>query len=139
MSVTSISSSADPYQTGGVQASMLQTVRSDFKQLKDALTSGSLDQAQQAFNTLQSDLPSGVSSNSPFGQALDAVGQALKSGDVSSAQQALAAIQQRAQGAHHHHHHHHAQGQDASGASGAAMQTDNGQCTGVGTIVNVSA
>jgi hypothetical protein len=103
-------------------------LRDDFNQLQQALSSGSLDQAQQAFSTLQNDLPSGAA-NGPLGKALASVGDALNNGDVSGAQQAFTAMQQQVKGGGHHHHHHHAQTQQTS-----ANTTDSS--SSVGTMVN---
>jgi soluble cytochrome b562 len=128
---TSAIGASDPYQAGGAQNNNFQKVRTDFKQLSDALTSGSVDQAQQALSTLQSDLPSGAS-NSPLGKALDGVSQALQSGDVNGAQQALSSLK-----GHHHHHHHQSQTPDASTTSTPQPTANASQ--DVGRIVNASA
>jgi hypothetical protein len=129
MSVTSISSSTDPYE-----ASTFQKARSDFKQLADALKSGQVDQAQQALGALQSDLPAGAA-NSRFGQILDQISSALQSGDVNSAQQALSSIQHVHRG--HHGHHHHAS-QD-SGTSSTGTPSSSDPTATVGTTINVTA
>jgi hypothetical protein len=135
MSVSSIGGISDPYQSGNVRSDSFQKVRADFQQLTDAFASGNLDQARQAVATLQSDLPSGAS-NSPIGKALNAVEQALQSGNLSAAQQAFAALSQ-GQGVHHHRHHHH-QSPGASAAS-ANTTTPTDPTSGVGTVFNTSA
>jgi len=132
-SVTGISDSNNPYTNGIQGSSSFQKGRADFQQLEQALSSGSLGDAQQALATLQSDLPN-IPSNSPLAQTLSAVGQALQSGDVSSAQQALQGWQQ-AHGAHHHHHHH----QQTQGAGASTTSTTGSSSPGVGTVVNASA
>ena len=71
--------------------------------ISQALQSGNLSAAQQAFASLPSAVvgPSAVLHHSHahhrgggFSQALDQLGQALRSGNLSAAQQALAAVQQ---------------------------------------------
>ena len=140
MSVTSISSLTDSYQIDNAQKSTLEKVRSVFEQFKEALASGTIDQAQQAFSALQNDLPSGAS-GSPMGQALNAVGQALQSGDITGAQQVFASLGQRvqAQGAHRHHHHHHRQNAAAGNAPTGSPSVPDGSTSTIGTLVNVSA
>jgi hypothetical protein len=131
MSVTSISGTT-PVQTDDVQNSNAKKLRNDFNQLQQALSSGSIDQAQQAFSTLQSDLPSGAA-NSPFGKAIASIGDALQSGDLSGAQQAFAAMQQQVKGGGHHHHHHHAS-QTTPTSSSTSDPTSN-----TGTLLNTIA
>lgn len=128
---TSAIGASDPYQAGGAQSSSFQKVRTDFKQLSDALASGSVDQAQQALSTLQSDLPSGAS-NSPLGKALDSISQSLQSGDVNGAQQALSSLK-----GHHHHHRHDSQSSDSSATSTPPPAPNASQ--NVGRVVNTSA
>jgi multidrug efflux pump subunit AcrA (membrane-fusion protein) len=133
MSVTSISSSTDPYQN-----STFQQARVDFQSLADALKSGSVDQAQQALGQLQSDLPAGAA-NSPFAQVLDKISTALQSGDVSSAQQALSGLQQAHRG-HRGHHHHHGSDSSQSTTSSTTDPTSLLDPTStVGTTINVTA
>ena len=134
MSVSSISSVTDPYQTSDL-SSTFQKVRSDFSDLSTAFQSGDLAQAQQAFATLQSDLPSNIS-NTPGGQALSAVGQALQSGDLSGAQQAFQALQNQAAQGHHHHHHH---GSGASAQSAPPSSPTSTPTLNVGSNVNLFA
>jgi hypothetical protein len=99
------------------QTSSYQTYRQAFNQLANALQSNNLTAAQDAYNTLASS-PAAQGSG-PFAQALQQIGQDLKSGALGDAQQALASLQQQQQ-AHGHHHHHHGGG--ISGAS-ASPQT----------------
>ncbi len=73
--------------------------RADVKQLASALQSGYLDAAKQAFNDLASIGKSGPFGNAePFSnsnraQAFEAIGKALQTGDLASAQVAFAALQ----------------------------------------------
>jgi hypothetical protein len=96
-------------------------VQSEFQQIGQDLQVGNLAQAKTDFTTLMQDLPGAAqSTSSPVGQALGALGQALQSGDLSTAQQAYATAQQSVQkpGGHGgHHHHHHAQGTATTAAS----------------------
>ncbi len=97
-----------------------QQKRSEFQQLVSSIQSGNLSGAKSAYTSL---FPNGVpagTSNTPIGQDLGALGQALQSGDISSAQQQLTKLQTDFQalrsGGHHHHHHH----QAADGTQGSA-------------------
>jgi hypothetical protein len=54
---------------------------SDFRQLSQALQSGNLTQAQQAYNALTQNAPSGQA-NGPLASAINALGQALQSGNL---------------------------------------------------------
>lgn len=98
-----------------------QTRQQDFGNLVSAIKSGNLSSAQQAFSALQAlggsagtgtttgtttgaTATTGSTSNS--NSPLAAIGQALSSGDISGAQQALAnAFNGSGHGGHHHHHH----------------------------------
>jgi hypothetical protein len=79
--------------------SFYQQRQADLKQLGQALQSGDLAGAQQAFNALQTLGQSGPFANAdPFRnnrreQDFAAVGQALQAGDLAGAQQAFAALQ----------------------------------------------
>jgi len=120
--------------TGAAQAGQSQwaQTRSDFQQLNQALSSGNLTAAQQAFNAIQQNGQGGTGQSS-----LAAIGQALQSGDLSGAQQALSQVQQTA-GQHHHHHHRAAQ--DSTDAAAPATAAAVPDPTGVtGTSVNVTA
>ena len=141
MSISAVSSNVTAYQTNTQNS--FQQRRADFQQLAQALQSGDLSGAQQAFAALQQagsssgtqgqgSPPSGQ--NNPLASDLSTLGQALQSGDLSSAQKAFATLQQDMQGmrqAHHHHHHGGVQGAAASVVSGlsategAATSADN--------------
>ena len=74
--------------------------RQQFLQLAQAINSGDLTSAQQAYGQLTQTLGNNSNgsnsrtSNDPFSQALAAIGQSLQSGDIQGAQQALASLQQ---------------------------------------------
>jgi len=122
MTVSSVSSS--PYQTNA--PTPWQQRAQDFKALANALQSGDLTGAQQAFAALQKDQPGSTSTTSASGQNSQAsndfqsLQNALQSGDLSGAQQAFASLKQDLQGAHrgHHHHHHRSTQNTSSGGSG---------------------
>jgi hypothetical protein len=62
-----------------------------FTALTSSLNAGDLPGARQAYASLE-ELPRFGNPNGPFGQAMDQVGQALKNGDVTAAQQVLASL-----------------------------------------------
>ena len=100
--------------------------------LGQALQSGNLTAAQQAYNALiQNPATSGQTQNGQLAQDLSAIGQALKSGDLSSAQQAYSKLNGDMQtvGKTHHHHHHHrkvASSQDSTSASNSGSSSVSG-------------
>ncbi|MBS1850675.1 MAG: hypothetical protein JST79_07160 [Acidobacteria bacterium] len=110
MSVAGISSTSavnSLLQVGASAYSQRQSFRSGLQQLYQALQSGDLTTAQQAYNSLTQNGTSPFR-NSQLAQDFAAVGQALQAGDISGAQQAFATFQQDVQTvvqAHHHHHH----------------------------------
>jgi hypothetical protein len=96
----------------------------DFQQLEQAIQSGNLTAAQQAFSTLgqlvtSSDTPN---TNSPFLQALNQIGSDLQSGNISGAQQTLSSLQQAS--AEHHH-----DGGGAAGTSSSDSSSANASST----------
>jgi DNA-binding FadR family transcriptional regulator len=120
MSVSGITSTTNAYQTN-TQTNITNNYkqwRTEFRQLAQALQSGDLSGAQQAFSNLQQIMPNyqnttqgqssntisttGATTNNDFMQQL---AQALQSGDLSGAQQAFSNLQQAIQGHHHGHHH----------------------------------
>lgn len=62
------------------------------------MQSGDLKAAQAAYATLSQNQPSNApgGQNNPFAKALDQIGSALQSGDISGAQKALSALQSEA-------------------------------------------
>jgi hypothetical protein len=131
MTVLGITSATSPYQTGNTSpaAQALQ----DFQALGNALKSGDLSGAQQAFATLQQNLPSAgqaQTSHNPDSarQGIQNLGNALQSGNISDAQQVYAKLQQNMgeiKGRGHHAHHNHKGGtsQTDGGASGESPAT----------------
>jgi hypothetical protein len=146
MSVSAVSSSSSVTQTDS--RSLVNQFKQDFKQLASSLQSGDLTGAQQAYAALQqlqqSNQSGGQSSNgqqasstnNPIQNDFAALGSALQSGDLSSAQSAFsqlqtdmkAAVQNGSSGAvqsaHHGHHHRHvSSASDSDSDSGATGQT----------------
>jgi len=104
--------------------------------LSQALSTGDLSAARSAFSALQQDIQAAPqaqngqptaqstqnSQNSVVG-ALQALGQALTSGNIPAAQSAFTTLQQNLQNAgqaHHHHHHRTGGGQGGSSSSVSA-------------------
>jgi len=99
------------------QDSKFKKVKSDFDALATALKSGDLSAAKTAYTQVQQDLKNaptssqnsqGSSAQTSPADALKAIGDALNSGDIASAQKAFATLQSQG-GQRTHHHHHHAQ------------------------------
>jgi hypothetical protein len=132
MAVSSITSSA----AGGYQPNQPTDFRQTFGQLVQAIQSGDLSGAQQAYAALSDLQRQGPTSNSPFAQALSQIGQALQNGDIGGAQQALQSLAQQSQGTHHHHHHHSDGGAPPNSDS---APSDPLLAPGTGGNVNVTA
>jgi len=119
-----------------------QQVRQDFATLAQALQTGDLSTAQQAYAALQKDLPNSSGAASPSGAAtpnspLAKLGQALQSGDLPGAQQAFAAMQQARHG--HHHHHATASAPEAAAAKDADNDGDDDGNGQPGSVLNATA
>ena len=100
MSITSVSSATNPYQTNSTQ----NAFRQEFQALQQALQSGDLTSAQQAFAALQKDNPrfaqamaggSSTGQSNPASSAFQSLASALQSGDLKSAQSAFTSLTQR--------------------------------------------
>jgi soluble cytochrome b562 len=118
MTISAISSAA------ASPVSNFQATRQAFSQLTSALQSNDTAGAQSAFDTLSSSpLAQGTDA---FAQAIQQIGQDLKTGNLADAQKVLQALQQQQQ-AHSHHHHHGgggAQGVSDSSNTSAANTSD---------------
>jgi len=137
MTINNVSSSASLYQTG-TQSAWKQGAQ-DFKALQSALQSGDLSGAQQAFATLQQDLPSSTqttkstatsSQTTPTAKDFQALQSALSSGDLSGAQQAFASLKQDLQSAgkaHKHQHHHSGSESSATPVASSTPNTSGAQ------------
>jgi predicted lipoprotein len=104
MSVLGIASTALSH-LGNIQ-SRFQHVQGEFKTLGQDLTAGNLAKAQTDFVTLSQSVSSQLTSNTTVTKAVNAVGQALQSGDLTAAQQAFASIPPTMVGPSAVHHHH---------------------------------
>jgi len=117
MTVSSISSVTDPYQTYQINwQNNFTQFQQNFQSLGSALQAGDLNAAQTAFAQLQQLLPNSSDNNqiqngqpNPFATDMNALSSALSSNNVSGAKAAFAKLQQDMQSVqgHHHHHHHH--------------------------------
>ena len=152
MNVSNVSPLATSYPTPG--PSIFQQTGQDFRALQNALQSGDLSSAQQAFASLQKDLQPAAgaagsssaspwSQNNPLGKDFQALQSALQSGDLSGAQSAFASVKQDLQSAgaargHHHHHH------KSSSAARSGTQTSDSTSTSAvsattGSLLNIQA
>ena len=122
--------------------------RQQFLQLANAISSGNLTGARQAFAQLGQSLGlAATGSNSPstpanpFMQALATIGQDLQSGDLQGAQQTLASLQEQARSGRGHHHHHGGgqHGGAATGANASANATASLLADGSGAILDITA
>jgi len=133
MSISSISSVTDPYQTNQTNGqNNFAQFRKDFQAIGSALQSGDLAGAQKAFTDLQQLLPDSSASNqtqngqqNPFTADMDALSKALSSNNASDAQTAYAKLQQDMQSVQgHHHHHHHKASSTSQGSDQNPLATD---------------
>jgi hypothetical protein len=88
-----------------------QQQRAEFQQLTQALQSGNLTTAQQAFSALTNSAKSSGIQSLQLTQDLNALGSALQSGNLAGARNAYSTVQQNLQNsspmaAHHHRPHH---------------------------------
>lgn len=143
MSISSVSSNAPVYQPPQ------NNVRQNFQQLSQALQSGDISSAQQAYASLIQALPNQggngadgkAGQNNPFQQALQSIGSALQSGDIAGAQQALQTLQTQMKS---HHGHHHGQTQQTTASTSTSSPPtdndgDNDSSVGAATSLNLFA
>ncbi|HXC56508.1 MAG TPA: hypothetical protein VNU97_14515 [Rhizomicrobium sp.] len=123
MSVGSLSASTPSYTFNQQQ----NPAQQGFSQLMQAIQSGNLQAAQQAYAAFTQNAPaSQTGQNSPLAQAVSQIGTALSSGNIGQAQATVQALQSQMK-AHHGGHHHH----KAGGATNAS--------TAIGTTTLSSA
>ena len=147
MSVGAVPSSSNAANASALQSterSAFKQRQQDFQSLAQTLSAGDLSGAQSAFAALQQDLKnvgpaptvqqtgSIQTGQNSLTTALQALGQALNSGDLSSAQKAFAQLQQDIQQAArgHRHHHHQAGGSAPGGAASTPSITSASSSTG---------
>lgn len=113
MSIQSVSATTNPY-LAQMQSSS-SAMGSEFKSLANALQSGDLKSAQDAYLQIQSSMQNSQAAAQTSGiqnqvsSDFDTLGKALQSGDLNAAKDALTKLGQDMQSAgkaHHHHHHH---------------------------------
>jgi hypothetical protein len=150
-SPTNVQNPADPRQqllalAKAINSGNLTGAQQAFAQLSQTLGGNSTGSGSSGSNTNTKTNTNTNKPNDPFSQALDAIGQALQSGDISGAQQALASLQQQAQsGRAHHHHGGHRGGGGSNGGTNASTATSpltsgtTGTSATVGTSVDVTA
>lgn len=80
-------------------------VRNQFKQLGQDIQAGNLTKAQSDFVTLSQAAASQLGGSSPMAQALNNIGKALQSGDLSGAEQAFSLVAKVGANAVPHHSH----------------------------------
>ncbi|HTX17728.1 MAG TPA: hypothetical protein VMG34_03625 [Bacteroidota bacterium] len=136
MSVQGVSGSTNPYLSnlqGGYSSA-----GSAFKNLVSALQSGNLTGAQGAYSALQnlfqgsgaaqsSSSKSSSPEQSQVSADFAALGNALQSGNLSAAQDAMKKLAQDAQSsqrAHRHHHHHHGSKAASNATAPSSTSTD---------------
>jgi hypothetical protein len=110
-----------------------QKQRTEFQQLTQALQSGNLTNAQQAFGALTKSATSSGFQGIQLTQDLNRLGSALRSGDLTGARDAYSSVQQGLQNsnsmtAHHHRPHH--------GAGGSHVLTSGFPSSSSNTIAN---
>ena len=157
MPVSRILFNTNLYQTSSPQT-RVGKLQDNFQQLEQALQSGNLSGAQQAFAALQQLMPNLSASNqtqngqinssqSLFRTGLNAIGQALKSGDLSAAKAAFTKLQQDIQsfnkGHKGHHHLHNVDGSKnfmpSSKGNSSLTNTSNINSKSVGSNINLTA
>ncbi len=137
MSIQGVTANTYPYVPN--TQSSTSSFGSDFKDLASALQSGDLASAQSAFSEIQGLFSNAQSSQGATGSQVgakqsqlksdfDALGQALKSGNTSAAQDAFTKLTQdmQASGKAHHHHHHGGQSSVQPTASTGVTSTTAG-------------
>jgi len=136
MTISSISSVTDPYQTYPTnRQNHFAQFRQNFQAIGSALQAGDLQAAQQAFVDLQQLLSNSAAGNQTqsgqvnlFTPDMNALSKALSgTGNLNDAQAAFAKLQQdmqAVQGHHHHHHHHHKVSASDPGSGQNTLATD---------------
>jgi hypothetical protein len=155
MSISKISSNSDYYQNYSLNGSdsLKQKSQQDIKSLANALQSNDLSGAQNAFASLLQLLSTASSSANSQKQSttvsasgssngtssitndLSTLGQAIQSGNLTSAQNDFSKLMQDMQaiGGGHHHHHHHKMSASTQDTTTAAA---TGASTGTNSLAN---
>ena len=154
MSISAVSTNSNYWSNSS--NSVGQQSQQDFQELGQALQSGNLSGAQQAFSALQQLMPNASSSNSQtqtlppltgtnsISNDLSALTQAIQSGNQTDAQTDLTKLTQDLQsvkGKSHHHHHHHASTslQDVTSASADSSASSSSSTSNTPTTAATSS
>jgi hypothetical protein len=137
MTISAISAApTSNYQSPNSQSAF----RQDFGALVDALNSGNLADAQQAYSSLSQLQSNGqgplTNPNSPLSQALSQIGQDLQNNNLQAAQQALSSLQQAG---HHHHHGHHGGSESSGGSAVSATSSSASSASSITNSLNITA
>jgi chemotaxis protein histidine kinase CheA len=97
----------------------------NFEDLGNALQSGNLTLAQQAFATLLQGTPSNNNPQDTIKNDFDALGKALNSGDMASAKKAFSKLEQDMQTLKTSRHHHHKKASQSNIDSNSQTVSDN--------------
>jgi len=137
MNMSAISSS-NPLNQASILQNANQQPGTQFQQLTQALQSGNLTSARQAFSALTNTATSSGLLSVQMSQDLGKLGSALQSGNLSNARQAYSSVQQNLQNSNHmaahHHRPHYGRGDpqlvtsgfpDSSSAGGSAAAQSN--------------
>ena len=120
----------------------------DFRALKTALNANDLAGANQAFTTLQKDMQKASSAangaspfdpNGPIGKSFQAIGDALQSGDLTTAKQALASFKQGIRMAGHTTKAQQVQSANDTDDGGTSSSSMASNTSTVGNILNTTA
>lgn len=130
MSVSAIFPSSALNQANNLQNANQQR-RTEFQQLTQALQSGNLTNAQEAFSSLTNSATSSGLQSVQLTQDLNALGSALQSGNLTGVRDAYSSVQQSLQNSNplaaHHHRPHHGEGGSrilTSGFPGSSGNSD---------------
>ena len=104
----------------------MKQFQTSFENLDNALQSGDLTAAQQAFSTLLQGTPSNNNPQDNIKSDFDALGKALNSGDMAAAKKAFSKLEQDMQALKtSRHHHHHKQAAQSDADSNSQTVSDN--------------
>lgn len=142
MSIQSVSGASYP------SAAQFSNWKNAFDQLTNAIQSGDLNAAQQAYASLKQQLQntgagSGAGQGNGFAQGLSQVGTALQAGNLNEAQQALSSLQQRPHAHHQHRSHGSSEPANNSGSAANASSDANANAavppSATGSSVDITA
>jgi soluble cytochrome b562 len=103
----------------------MKQFQTNFESLDNALQSGNLTLAQQAFATLLQGTPSNNNPQDTIKSDFDALGKALNSGDMAAAKKAFSKLEQDMQTLKTSRHHHHKKASQSDTDSNSQTVSDN--------------